>query len=455
MKDDADPHARTEETMRAFGTWNLSLLVGLVLVSPAAAQTFVLAESPREGDCFRCSTETSLTGVLKVTRDNKQLPIRIAAKNEHAFIENVLSVDRNGVRRSARHYSNAVSRAKVDGDTVNRTLSPDRRLIVAQRTGDSLFCYSPVGPLTRSELEVVSEHFDTLHLTGILPGRAVSVGDTWKLAASTVQSLCLFDGLISHELSAKLESATAGKALIQVTGTAKGIENGALANLTIDGTVTFDLARTRIVAVTWKQKDVRDQGPVTPAAEVETTTNLKRELLDGPPAELGKEALARVPAADDPPAAMKQLVHTDAKGRYQLLHSRDWHVVGQTEHHLVMRLLDRGDFVAQLTLTSWQSARAGKHMTPDDFHKLIAAAPNWTAEEVTDRGEVPTDAVRLVYRVVARGELDGSKVVQNFYVVAGPRGDQVIATFTMKPGNATRLGTHDLAVVNAIDFPKK
>ena len=57
----------------------------------------------------------------------------------------------------------------------------DRRLIVAQRTGESLFCYAPAGPLTRADLEVVSEHFETLHLTGVLPGKEVEVGDTWKL----------------------------------------------------------------------------------------------------------------------------------------------------------------------------------------------------------------------------------------------------------------------------------
>ena len=54
-------------------------------------------------------------------------------------------------------------------------------------------------------------------------------------------------------------------------------------------------------------------------------------------------------------------------------------------------------------------------------------------EEVIDRGEVPTDADRWVYRITARGELEGSKVVQNFYVVATASGEQMILTFTMKP----------------------
>ena len=31
----------------------------------------------------------------------------------------------------------------------------------------------------------------------------------------------------------------------------------------------------------------------------------------------------------------------------------------------------------------------------------------------------------------------------------------MIVTFTMKPNAAKRLGTRNLAIVNAIDFPKK
>jgi hypothetical protein len=304
-------------------------------------------------------------------------------------------------------------------------------------------------------LEVVSEHFDTLHLAGILPGKEVSVGDTWKTDSGVAQSICLFDGLISHTLTGKLKQVADGMAIIGIEGTAKGIENGALADLTIAAEVRFDVSKKRIVRVEWKQKDVRDQGPVTPAAEVETTTVVKREPLDAAPDELGPAAVATVPLDDEPPSQMRSLLHRDPKNRYQFLYARDWHIVGQTDHHLVMRLLDRGDFIAQATITQWQSAGAGKHMSPAEFEKLAADGTGWKGEEVLERGEVPTDTGRWIYHTTARGELEGSKVVQNFYVVADANGDQVIVTFTMRPAAAPRLGTRDLAIVNAIDAVKK
>ena len=432
----------------------LGLLFGLA-ATPAWAEGANLTETPREGDCFRITTVTEVAGVLKTTRDGKPAAVKISAKNEHVFVERVMSADKAVVRKAARFYLTAAASATVDGDRVQRTLPSDRQLIVAQRTGDALFCYSPQGPLTRPDLEVVSEHFETLHLTGLLPGKEVAVGESWKLDSLVAQSLCLFDGLVSHDLTAKLKEVAAGTAVIAIEGTAKGIECGAIANLTVSATVRFDVAKKRIVDVEWKQKDVRDQGPATPGAELETTTTLKREPLDRVPAELADAVVATIPATDDPPATMKHLLHRDPKGRYRLLHAREWHVVGQTDYHLVLRYLDRGDFVAQATITPWQSAGAGKHLSPQEFEKLTQGGSNWKVEQVTDRTEVPTDADRWAYRVSARGELDGSPVVQNFYIVANANGDQVILTFTMRPAGASRIGTHDLELVNAIDFPKK
>ena len=282
-------------------------------------------------------------------------------------------------------------------------------MIVAQRTEDSLFAYSPAGPLTQPELEVTSEHFETLRLAGVLPGKEVKVGDSWKIDSEVAQSLCLFDGLISHELMAKLKQADSAMAIVTIDGTAKGLDDGAMANLTVAATVWYDRTKKRIVAVNWKQKDVRDQGPTSPAAEIESTTIVKREPLDRQPDELNATVLASVPATNDPPATMQNLIHRDPRSRFQLLYSRDWHLVGQTDFHLIMRLLDRGDFLAQATLTCWKNAGPAKHMTPTEFENTVAQGTGWKMEEVLERVEIPTDGNRWVYRITARGELDAPR----------------------------------------------
>jgi hypothetical protein len=429
----------------------------LTMLAPTLAygQTYDLGESPKAGDCYRIAVETALTGVIKVASEGNGAAIKLSAKSNHVLLERVLEADKAVVRKSVRFYEKASSQAEVDGSKVQRELRDSRRLVVAQRFDDNLLCYSPVGPLTRSELEVVSEHFDTLYLTGVLPDKLVAIGDSWKLSNGASQAMCLFDGLIAHELSCKLAEVKGGNAIIAIEGKAAGIESGAAVKLEITATARFDLLQHRLVSLNWKQKDTRDQGPASPASQVESQTVVQRVVLNDEPRELSTGAIVAVPRENEPPELLKLLQFNDPQNRYTFLFSRGWHVVGQTDTHLVMRLMDRGDFVAQVTIASLKKQDPGKHLTVEDFMKLVSESPGWEMDEISDAGELPTDAGRWIYRVTAKGELDGTKVVQNFVLLAGARGDQLAVTFTMKPANAAKIGTRDLALVNAIEFVEK
>jgi hypothetical protein len=426
----------------------------LVLVgsSVGVAQTHQLSEQPKSGESFRFEIETTVSGSLKIKRDGKGVLLPLSVKNQHTILEKVLTEGTGVSRKVARHYEKALSTAEVNQQKSEKTLREDRKLIVAQRMDEPLLCYSPVGPLQRSELELVAEHFDTLHLTGILPGKGASINDTWKLPNATVQTLCLFEGLLSNELEAKLSEVKEGSAFISIEGKASGIELGAMVNLNVRALAKFDLLKGRLTYLDWRQKDQRDQGPASPAADVESVTLLRRTLLTDEPKELSKTALASVPAEDSPNGLLKQLQHRDHQGRYTFLHDRDWHVVGTTDSHLVLRLLDRGDFMAQANLTWWKKAEDGKHLTPDEFKKIISLSPGWELEEILESSEIATDEGRWLYRITAKGDLDGIKVIQNFFCLANGKGDQMIVTFTMKPGNVSKIGTRDVALVNSIEL---
>jgi hypothetical protein len=49
--------------------------------------------------------------------------------------------------------------------------------------------------------------------------------------------------------------------------------------------------------------------------------------------------------------------------------------------------------------------------------------------------------------------MEGVKVVQTFFLVAGPKGDQVVLAFTMKQSQVGKLGARDVSLVESIDFP--
>ena len=66
---------------------------------------------------------------------------------------------------------------------------------------------------------------------------------------------------------------------------------------------------------------------------------------------------------------------------------------------------------------------------------------------------MPSEGGRWVYRISSLGTMDGVQVLQNFYLVAAPSGEQVVLAFTMTPKHAERLGTRDLSIAASLDFP--
>jgi hypothetical protein len=128
-------------------------------------------------------------------------------------------------------------------------------------------------------------------------------------------------------------------------------------------------------------------------------------------------------------------------------------MVGQAEEHRVLRLLDRGDFVAQASIAPWPRAEPGKHVSPEEFQQAMARTPGWEQQDVKEAGQVPSEKGYWIYRFSAEGQVDGLKVMQSFFLVAGPRGDQLQLAFMMTPKQVGKLGTRDLELVGGITLP--
>jgi hypothetical protein len=431
----------------------LGVLVGLVMSAPIAqAQTYVLAENNRPGDCFRVRLEMKLQGEMRVTRNGRQVPLKLQALSGHDFWERTLSVGKESYPdKSCRSYDRAHAVIDRERDHSDRSLRNERSLIVAQRVKDHSTVYCPLGALTRDELELTAEHFDTLAISGLLPDKPVAIGATWRIANSAAQALCSFEGLTEQSLECKLEEVKEDSARIRLSGLGKGIELGAMIKLKLEGVLQYDMKSKRIVAVEWVQHDERDQGPASPAATIDTTINITRSAVDQP-GSLSDIAIVSVPDGFDPPAALLQLEFHDPKGRFDYLAAREWQTVVNGEEHTVLRLMDSGEFVSQVTITAWTTAEKGKHLSPDEFRKAMEETPGWQMDQELQASEMPADGGRWIYRLSTQGQLDGDKVLQNFYLVAGPDGQQVVLAFTLPPKDADRVATRELSLVSSLSF---
>src|SRR5262245_12638251 len=170
---------------------NVLGLLMLFLTAPwSFGETITLVEAAKKGDCSHIRLHMELTGEMQATKDGKQVPLKLAAVADHDFVQKILEVAEKGLpNKSVCVFDRAKANITVGREKTEKILRSKRQLIVTQRYKDQPLAYSPAGPLTHEELELVGERFDTLALTGLLPGKAVAMGDTWKLANSVAQAL--------------------------------------------------------------------------------------------------------------------------------------------------------------------------------------------------------------------------------------------------------------------------
>ncbi len=434
-----------------------SLYAALVAIafaaSPALAQSVKLGEDLQPGEYHRYELELTVSGKLKVERDGKPDALLLRAEASHRFAERIEATDaRGGAGKVVRYYEKAKSTSVVAGEKSSRELAIDRRLTFAGRTESGTLHYSPLGPLSREELELIAEHFDTMVLAGLLPNKDIKPGETWAIASEATQHACQFEGITKNELAGTLVSLEAGIAKFTIAGSAEGIEAGAATKTSVKASGIFDTKPNRITELTWEQTDDRNQGPASPAAEVTATVTLKRTVLAEEPKELSAAVRDKVPAGKVPPE-LTLLRYADTDGKYSFTYPREWVIVGRTNEHLLIRLVEKAEFIAQVTLSSWKKAEAGRHASADEFKQSFAKLPGWEPTETIEDGAVSAPAGHWLYKVAAKGKQDGTEVVQTFYLLAGPNGDQVAVSVLASPEKGGKTGAREGQLLGAIVFP--
>jgi hypothetical protein len=429
-----------------------SLVVVLAVTTGVRAQTYTLTERPLAGQHFDVHLAMDLIGEMRVQKESKLVPIKQQATAKHEYRERILETPDGGPAvKAGRLYKVAHVAITVGEGRSERSLRPERSLIVAHRVKDQLVTYSPTGPLTREELELI-QHLDTLALTGLLPGKAVRVEEKWTVPNAVAQALCHFDGLTGQDLECRLEQVKDNVALVSVHGTATGIDTGAAVKTTVQADYEFDLQARCLISAKWKQTDERDQGPASPALTLSVTITMTRTATDPVPELHDYALIGVVPEGAVPPESMTTLSYADPKGRFELVYARDWQLVAHTDAFIVLRLLDRGDFVAQATVTVLHRAAAGEHLSDEEFKELVNATPAWEPDGEAKVEDVTGSSGNTIRRLAAQGQLDGLKATQYCYLIASPQGEQAVVAFTMTPAQVQALDTRDLTLVRGFTF---
>lgn len=429
--------------------WLAGVLAGLLAANTLSAQGVNLTEAPLGQRCVRNELTMEFDGKITVKQEGKDVVFPHKANAKHVFVERYLEVNGTVADRAARLYETAERTIRFNNDEASTaSLRPARRFLATQRVKDLTVSFPPEGRLTRDEADL-TEHFDTLAVPGIVPGKTIEVGKSWPLANHVIAALCGLDGLSSHNVEGTLDAVKGSIAHARLIGKVEGIDKGAKVTLLVNGRMEFDSSTQNIAYVEWKQTESRQQSPISPAIEANVMIRLKREQIKEP-TDLNNNAIVPIPTAKAPPGDLTAIDHHDAHKRFTLHYPRDWHVTSpEGNSQLVMRLMERGEFIAQVTVSPWKKTDVKMVMALNDFSDLMARTPGWEEDKLQERKHLQETAKHhhTVYRVVASGELDSVKTWQYFYLVVGQNGEQCIVTFSVVPQHVQRLGVRDMELV--------
>jgi hypothetical protein len=227
------------------------LFVGLLVLS--VQQPTVIRETLQPGTQYSVSCRVEVAGNLTLPLEKGQATptsLKITGTSALEYHERVLALKDQQVDRTIRLYRKLDFQRKVGDQAQQSTLRPAVHRLVILRKNQVEVPFSPDGPMTWNELDMIRTDVFSPALTGLLPAQAVGLGDTWKASAGAVQELTDLEKIDEGHLTCKLDQlqVLGGRkhARLTFSGSIRGIGEDGPTRHAVDGYLLFDLESTHI-----------------------------------------------------------------------------------------------------------------------------------------------------------------------------------------------------------------
>jgi len=421
---------------------------------PAHAQagdTYDLSPNRPKGSLSRVEVLAEVGGELKLVNDSEVKPIKMSVVGKLAYEERMLTSDPRNLENlsSIRHYDLAEATIKIDQGGQKPTLRDDRRLVAAHAAPGEVRLYSPDGPLTRDELDLLDVQANSLLLDALLPETPVALEARWAHDDELLARLLGLDAVSTTDVSSQLSSVDEKQARFELAGKVSGAIDGVATEIELKGRYTFDRKTSRVNWVALLIKEQRSIGHVAPGVDV--VARLQMTIRPQTTAkELTDARIAGLPSAPDP--ALERLVWKSPSNEYQVQYERRWNIMSDDAKMMAMRLVDRGDLVAQCNLATMPPIEPGAQPSPARFQADIKKALGQQFGQFVSAKQTTTPRGYLLYRVVADGKVSELPIRWHYYLLADRSGRQVVFAFTVEPDLVEVLGESDRALVEGLEF---
>lgn len=431
--------------------WMLATFTAaLIAAGPLAlaGETYQLQSAQATGWHQQVKVVVETEGELKLNPDGsevKRLPVKVEANL--AYVERTLGMGKS--LKTVRSYAQAQAGIRLGDSELATTLRDERRLIVSQSDEKQALTFSPLGPLTREELELLDVPGSGLTLAALLPLRVVKIDQSWQIPDWAVARLMGLDIVNQHEVTGKLTDVKDNIAIIALQGKLAGAIGGVTSEIELAGKLNFDLKQRTITWLAFGFKENRAIGHAQPGFEVAGKVRMVAAPIRAAET-VGNAALANLPTTASRETTLIDFA-ADSAG-YAMAHDRRWNVMVDRHDATILRLVDRGDLVAQCNISRLPALAKGGQLTleafQDDVKKTLGKNFGQIVEAAQETGD---NGIRLL-RVIVSGSTAELPIQWSYYHLSDATGNRTSFVFTIEGSLVERFAQIDRELVSAFRF---
>ena len=442
--------------------WRILLTLSLVGSAVRAAEPIDLSANPAQSDLTRVSIELEAGGhsLVRAQADGKdadveqKLPMSVSAKLEYEEVRLAPAAGavKNGTLLAVRHYDKAEAVLKVGESGRTPKLAENRRLITMESDNGRPTLYSSEGPLPREQLDLVDVVGNSFFAQLLLPTEPVAKGDSWSHDSAAMAAFLALDSVAVCEVQSVLDDHNAAFAKVRLAGVVHGMTDGAATELEVRALYLFDRRLRRITRLNVAVREKRSIGVATPGLDATAKLQIKIDPIESS-TKLTDDAVAKVGAAARMPT--RDVVYEADSLGFRVRHDRQWFVTSEQRESVTLRRVDRGDLVAQCTLTTLPPKSAGRQVTLEQFEKDVTYSLGKSFGELVSSRQWQNAAGHYCYELVARGLVEEVPVEWHHYLVAPESGHRVSVAVTIEKPMVDRVAESDRELVESLElFPR-
>jgi hypothetical protein len=397
-----------------------------------------LEEKFPAGYQYHVNTRVDLSGSVTLPAEKGKPtpnPITISGDSAIEYDERVLTLDNDGrVQKTARVYRKMDFQRKVGDKPQQASLRPEVRKVVLLLAKNRKGPFSPDGPLTWGEIDLIRTDVFAPTLTGLLPEKAVQIDDRWKATEASIKELTDMEKIDEGEVECRLEQFTALEkrrhARVAFSGTVRGVNEDGPTKQHLTGYYYFDLESNHLSYLFLKgvnsliDKDGKEVGRVEGRFTLTRQANQRSK-------DLGDEALKSWSL--DPNAENTLLLYDNPDLGVRFLYPRRWKVAGGLGRQVDLDGSDGSGL--RITLETAETVPTAKQYLTESRDFLQGQKAKILGLDAPRRLQ---DAPRELDQFLLDVEIGKDRVTMSYYVARQAKGGATLAA---------RLPTSDLAAL--------